>query len=143
MFSLFVFVLIIALLAALAWLAFKVAPRAMTFAHDGSRVLYTNTTGSTIVSGTSASVKALVTGTSGMCGIPVADIANGESGWLDVEGVFLLDKTTGQAYVAGTVLYWTGTALSSTSTSTSTRIGRAARSAASAATTAYVRLSPN
>lgn len=113
-----------------------------TYVHKGDRVPYLNSTGSTITSG---SVVRLVTGTSGCIGIAVADIANGDTGELEITNVHELDKTTGEAWTLLQVLYWDNSTskLTSTSSSAFTRAGRCAELAASAATVGKVRLSPN
>ncbi|HEY1190586.1 MAG TPA: DUF2190 family protein [Gemmata sp.] len=110
-----------------------------SFVHKGQRVPYTNATGSTIASGT---VVRIVTGTSGIIGIAVADIANGSAGELEVQGVHELDKTTGQAWTLGQVLYWNPSTskLTSTSSTAYTRAGRCGEAAASAATVGKVSL---
>ncbi len=107
----------------------------------GNRINYPNT-GSLIGS---KQVVVLASGTSGFCGISVTDIAaTTGTGELAIGGgderIWNLPKTSGQVYTIGQVLYWNAStgAVSSTATTTNTRIGRAAAAAASAATTVNI-----
>jgi predicted RecA/RadA family phage recombinase len=108
------------------------------YIHSGIRVPYTNATGSTIASD---AVVNIVTGTSGHAGVAMADIANGATGQLQVQGVVSLDKTTGEAMTLGQVVYWVTSTSKVSGTATSNhRIGRVAKAAGSAATSAEVNL---
>lgn len=105
----------------------------------GNRLLYTNT--STAI--TAGDVVVIASGTSGICGIALVDIAaTTGTGQVCIGGgdetVWSVTKTSGEAWTQGQVLYWDGSAVTSTSSTTFTRIGRAAYAAASAATTGYV-----
>lgn len=105
-----------------------------TFSNDGKRILYTNT-GSAIAAG---DIVVIRSGTSGVCGVAVTDIAaTTGTGQLETAGVHLLAKASG-AISYGALVY-RGTAGTVTTTSTSgTLLGWAAAAATTAATTAYV-----
>jgi predicted RecA/RadA family phage recombinase len=102
---------------------------------NANRLQHTNA--STAI--TAGSVVLLVSGTSGFIGIAVADIAASTgTGAVEVRGVqYGVDKTTGQAWTCGQVLYWNPITSKYTTTSSSafTRAGRAASAAGSSATT--------
>lgn len=110
----------------------------VTFYQEGRRQLYTNA-GSAIVAG---DVVILRSGTSGKCGVAVADIAaTTGTGQVETRGVFKTTaKTSGEAWTHGQVLYTDGTSITSTSSTTFTRVGTAVGTAASADTTAYFEL---
>lgn len=72
-------------------------------------------------------------------GVAVTDAASGAQVNIACDGVFTLAKTTGQAWTEGQILYWSGTAVTSTA-STNKIIGCATRAAASGDTTGVVRL---
>lgn len=103
--------------------------------NNGERILYTNA-GSAITAG---SLISLASGTTGMCGVAVVDIAaTTGTGIVDIKpGKHFTNapKATGEAFTLGQALFFDGTNLSGTSTTTSTRAGRAGAAAASAATT--------
>lgn len=104
---------------------------------DGKVVKYVNT-GSAIASG------AVVAFGSGV-GVAVTDIAatTGE-GSVQVEGVFLLAKATGTAWVQGDKLYWDASASKFTKTAlANTPAGVAYAAAASGDETGYVKLTDN
>lgn len=104
-----------------------------TYVNDAQRVSYSNT-GSAIAAGDVISV---VSGTSGIIGIAtVAIAATSGTGQMDIKGRWTMVKATGEAFTQGQVVYWDGTQLTGTATTTYTRAGRAAVAAASAATTA-------
>lgn len=106
-----------------------------TYQHAGLRVPYTNSSGSTIASGT---LVVLRSGTSGICGVTVADIANGETGQVSVAGVHALTAATG-AITQYALVYRKLSDGSITTTSTSnTLAGYAYAAKTTAATTAYV-----
>jgi predicted RecA/RadA family phage recombinase len=63
-----------------------------TFVAKGNRIPWTNSTGSTVASGTLVSVE---TGTSGFAGIAVTDIANGATGEVAVSGEHRVAKAAG------------------------------------------------
>ncbi len=108
-----------------------------TYYAPGARLTYSNT-GSAIVAG---DVIVLASGTTGMLAIALVAIA-ATSGTGEVaigghdERIWILPKSTGEAFTVGQLVYWDGTNLGGTSTTTSTRAGRIAEAAASAATTA-------
>ena len=93
---------------------------------------YTNT-GSAIAAGDAV---ILASGTSGYIGIAKGDIAaTTGTGTVQVRGLVNATKTSGEAFTIGQTVYYDGTALTGTSTTTSTRAGRIVEAAASAATT--------
>lgn len=110
-----------------------------SYKGEAGQVLHTNATGSTI---SSDEVVGLVTGTSGVIGVAIADIANGATGNLLVEGRVQKTKASGQAWTAYQVLYWDSgsSRLTTTSSSTFTRAGRAYKARASGDTTGEVLL---
>ncbi len=77
-----------------------------------------------------------------LVGVTLRPIAAGELGALAVDGVFDFTKNTGVAYTVGTILYWDDTNNVVTTTSAGNKsIGKVVRAAASADTTARIRLS--
>jgi len=101
--------------------------------QNGRIIDYVNGTGSLIASGSLVIFGVLF-------GIAVTDIADGETGAVELEGVFELTKATG-AIAQGAKVYWDGTAKKVTTTSTdNTAIGACAEAVISAATTAKVLL---
>lgn len=107
------------------------------YINEGKRITYSNT-GSAI---SSKDVVVVASGVSGIIGIALVDIAaTTGTGQLEITGRHTLPKATGEAFTLGQVLYWDGTQLTGTSTTTYTRAGRCASAAASAATTADVLL---
>lgn len=110
-----------------------------TFVHQGLRTTWTNTTGSTVTSG---SVVVLRSGLNGKIGIAVADIASGATGELSVGPglVHNLPKKVGDVFTHGGILYWdpSNTRLTTTFTAALTRAGTSDGVYASAATTANV-----
>ena len=113
-----------------------------TFYQAGNRIPYTNT--STAIS--AGDVVVLISGSTGFIGIAVTDIAattgTGElciGGW--PEGVHTLKKKTGDSFAVGTLVYWDSNNSRLTTTSSgNTRVGRCTATAASAATTANVKI---
>ncbi len=108
---------------------------ASTLYAKGSRVNYSNT-GSAIVAGDLIS---LVTGSSGMVAIAISAIpASTGTGEVSIGGpderLWTCPKATGEAFTLGQALYFDGTQLTGTNTTTYSRAGRAAAAAASAAT---------
>ena len=106
----------------------------------GGRIAYSNT-GSAIAAG---DLVIIASGTSGMVGIAVTDIAaTTGTGELNIGAgsedrvIKTTNKPSGEAWTQGQVLYTDGTNITSTSSTTFTRVGRAAFAAASADTTAY------
>jgi predicted RecA/RadA family phage recombinase len=123
-------------LIAIAVVVFGGAPAmaaGAVFVNNGKRILYSNT-GSAIVA---HDVIAIASGTTGRIGIALVDIAaTTGTGIVEIAGRHTLPKASGEAFTQLQLLYWDGTQLSGTSTTTSTRAGRAAVAAASADTTA-------
>ncbi len=108
---------------------------ASTLFAKGSRINYSNT-GSAIVAG---DLVAIVTGASGMVGIAVTAIpATTGTGELAIGGaderLWTCPKAGTEAFTLGQVLYFDGTQLSGTNTTTSTRAGRAGAAATTAST---------
>lgn len=107
---------------------------ATVFIKHGDEIPYTNGTGSKIAVNTPVLVGDLV-------GVALTDIANGDTGTLQLSGVALLPKATGQAWTQGAKLYWDDTAKKFTTTDTSnTLAGWAYAAAASGDTTGQVKL---
>ncbi len=105
------------------------------YVNDAHRVNYSNT-GSAI---SAQDVVVIASGTSGKIGIAISDIAASTgTGEVEVFGRFTLPKTTGEAFTQYQALYWDGSALTGTETTTYTYAGRAAAAAASADDTADV-----
>jgi predicted RecA/RadA family phage recombinase len=74
-------------------------------------------------------------------GVAVADVEPGSSGSFQVDGVWSLDKTTGEAWSVGQALYWDPSTSKVTSVAGSLkRIGVATAPASSPATTGNIRL---
>lgn len=109
-----------------------------TFYQEGYREDYSNA-GSAISAG---DIVVLASGTSGRVGVAVTDIAaTTGTGVVQVKGVFYTtSKASGEAWTHGAVLYTDGTNITTTSSTTFTRVGRAVGTAASAATTGYIAL---
>ncbi len=99
----------------------------------GDRITYANT-GSAITAG---SLISLASGATGMCAIAVVDIAASTgTGAVQIRGRFgNCPKASGEAFTQGQLIYFDGTNLTGTSSTTFTRAGRAGAAAASAATT--------
>lgn len=115
------------------------ADSAALLQDPGSRITYSNT-GSAI---TAKDVVPLVVGSSGCVGIAINDIAaTSGTGPVQIDGVWTLPKATGEAFTLGQMLYWddSNNNLTGTSSSTFYRVGRATAAAASAATTAPVKV---
>lgn len=76
-----------------------------------------------------------------MFGVAAVTAAQNAIATIDLEGVFTLDKTTGEAWTAGAALYWNDTTKKVTTTvGSNVKIGVAAAAAASADTVGNVRL---
>jgi len=110
-----------------------------TFVQPGGRLSYANA-GSAILSG---GVVVVRSGTSGMIGIAVTDIAattgSGEIAVGYPEKVHVLAKKSGDTFAMGDICYWsTGSSYITSTGSGNTRAGVAAAAAASAATTINV-----
>jgi predicted RecA/RadA family phage recombinase len=99
-----------------------------------------------IVAGSAISAGDVVV-TGGMIGIAIADIANGSTGSIAVEGVFKVTKIAGEAWVVGDKIGYDASATGFDKTFTPaagdvTTCGRAAVAAASADTVGYIKLTP-
>lgn len=107
----------------------------VSFHSTGKRQSYSNS-GSAIAAG---DIVILRSGTSGKVGVAVTDIAaTTGTGNVEVCGVYYTTaKASGEAWTDGLVLYTDGTSITSTSSTTFTRVGVAMGTAASAATTGY------
>lgn len=107
-----------------------------TLISEGRRLPYTNATSVTISAGAVVAVGDIV-------GIAVADIAAGDTGVLELQGVHQLAKASG-AIVQGEQLYWDASPGNLTTASTgNTKAGVAWAAATTAATTAQVLLNVN
>ena len=72
---------------------------AQNYVQEGDVLNYTNASGSTITSGA-----AVLIGT--WLGVALADIANGATGSVAIEGVFTVAKLGTDVVAAGALLYW-------------------------------------
>lgn len=103
-----------------------------TLYNTGKRIPYSNS-GSAIAEG---DIVSRVVGSTGVIGIAVSDIAaTTGTGELETEGVWTCPKASGEAFTDGQQLYFDGTQLTGTSSTTFTRAGRSVGAHASAATT--------
>ena len=75
----------------------------LTYRHEGIRISYANATGSTISSGD------VVVMNSRFIGIAVADIANGDTGVVEVKRCHNLDAKTADSWSQGAKVYWDDT----------------------------------
>lgn len=74
-------------------------------------------------------------------GVAETNLDSGETGAFILEGVFLLNKTSAQAWTVGAKIYWDNTNKECTTTATdNTLIGAATKAAANPSSTGYVRL---
>lgn len=109
------------------------------YVQDGDVLDYTNTSGSTITSGTPVVMGNII-------GVALADIANNATGAVAIDGVFTLPKVTGSAWTIGSKLLWDVSAGKFDVGSATPATGDvsvccvAAAAAASAATTGAVKL---
>ena len=109
-----------------------------TFVNNGKRIALV--AGADIAAG---ELCILRTGTSGVCGIAVADIANGATGEIEVCGVHKVTAETG-AWANGALLYRHATNKTLTTSSTSnTLAGHAVGAKTTASTVGYVLLNGN
>lgn len=98
---------------------------------------YANT-GSALAAGDMIS---LASGTSGYVGVVKGDIAaTTGTGTVQVRGLVNATKASGEAFTVGQAVFFDGTSITGTSTTTSTRAGRIAVAAASAAVTCVLDL---
>lgn len=75
---------------------------AKNYVQEGDVIDYANASGSTITSGTPVLIGARL-------GVALADIANGATGSVQVEGVFTVTKLGTDTVAAGALLYWDNT----------------------------------
>ena len=75
---------------------------AKNYVQEGDVIDYANASGSTIISGTPVLIGARL-------GVALADIANGATGSVQVEGVFTIAKLGTDNVAAGALLYWDNT----------------------------------
>ena len=75
---------------------------AKNYVQEGDVIDYANASGSTITSGTTVLIGARL-------GVALADIANGATGSVQVEGVFTIAKLGTDNVAAGALLYWDNT----------------------------------
>lgn len=78
------------------------------FWQNGGHLDYLNNTGADIEANTVITLGSRI-------GVAGANIPNGETGALIVEGVFELNKTDSTKIDAGTVVYWDGNGITATS----------------------------
>lgn len=95
---------------------------------DGTRISYTNSSGSTITSGSGVLVGAVLY-------VATADILNGEAGILARDGVYNLPKLSTDVVTQGAKLFWDNTNKRLTLTSTSNTFAGFAHSAAGSGVT--------
>lgn len=102
--------------------------------QDGKTIEYTNDTGATITSGSVVLINKRI-------GVATADIADGAVGILEVEGVFLLPKTSSDTVTQGALLYWDNTNKTLTTTETdNTLAGYAFADAGNGTTTVKIKI---
>ena len=103
--------------------------------QEGHTLLYTNSSGSPILSGAVIPLAQRIA-------IACVDIANNASGSMDLEGVFTIAKTTGQAMAQGAELYYdpATSKVTSVQSGTTKYAGIAAEAKLSADTSIAVRL---
>lgn len=102
--------------------------------QDGKTIQYTNTTGEIINSNTAILIGKRI-------GVAVSNIPNGETGILEVEGVFLLPKLSTDNISQGDILYWDNTNKRLTTTATgNTQAGYAFESAGSGTTQVKIKI---
>lgn len=89
------------------------------FISHGNTLDWTNGTGADVASGDGVMAGSLF-------GIAAGDIADGEQGVLNVNGVYELPKTASQAWTVGQKVYWTPGGAATTVASGNTLIGVAA-----------------
>lgn len=108
-----------------------------TLYQSGKRIPYTNSTTATIAAG---ALVIVLTGTSGMCGVVVADIAAGGVGEVQLCGVHKLTAVTGAISYGALVYRQASTGSITTTSSGATLAGIAIAAKTTASTEAYVLL---
>lgn len=107
---------------------------AKNYVQEGDVIDYANASGSTITSGTPVLIGARL-------GVALADIANGSTGSVQVEGVFTITKLGTDNVTAGALLYWDNTNKRLTTTASgNTLAGFAVAAAGSGATTVNIKI---
>jgi predicted RecA/RadA family phage recombinase len=111
------------------------------FVQEGKVIDYANSSGSTITAGTALAVGHMV-------GVALADIANGSSGPVAIEGCFTVPKVSAAVWVQGEKLIWDESAdafddsAATPATGDLTGAAIAMAAGANAETTAVVKLTP-
>ena len=107
---------------------------AKNYVQEGDVIDYANASGSTITSGTPVLIGARL-------GVALADIANGATGSVQVEGVFTIAKLGTDNVAAGALLYWDNTNKRLTTTASgNTLSGFAVAAAGSGVTTVNIKI---
>ena len=107
---------------------------AKNYVQEGDVIDYANASGSTITSGTTVLIGARL-------GVALADIANGATGSVQVEGVFTVTKLGTDTVAAGALLYWDNTNKRLTTTASgNTLAGFAVAEAGSGVTTVNIKI---
>lgn len=107
---------------------------AQNYVQEGDVLNYTNASGSTITSGA-----AVLIGT--WLGVALADIANGATGSVAIEGVFTVAKLGTDVVSQGAALYWDNTNKRLTTTvGSNTLVGYAFAAAGNGAATVQIKL---
>ena len=102
---------------------------AKNYVQEGDVIDYVNASGSTITSGTAVLIGARL-------GVALADIANGATGSVQVEGVFTVPKLGTDVVAAGALLYWDNTNKRLTTTASGNTLSGFAVGAAGSGVTA-------
>ena len=102
---------------------------ANNYVQEGDVIDYANASGSTITSGTPVLIGARL-------GVALADIANGATGSVQVEGVFTVPKLGTDVVAAGALLYWDNTNKRLTTTASGNTLSGFAVAAAGSGVTA-------
>jgi len=102
---------------------------AKNYVQEGDVIDYVNASGSTITSGTAVLIGARL-------GVALADIANGATGSVQVEGVFTVPKLGTDVVAAGALLYWDNTNKRLTTTASGNTLSGFAVAAAGSGVTA-------
>ena len=103
------------------------------FWQNGGHLDYLNSTGADIEANTVIALGSRI-------GVAGANIPDGETGALIVEGVFELDKTDSTKIDAGTVVYWDGNGITATSEESTVPAGYATNDAAADAEVVLVKI---
>ena len=102
---------------------------AKNYVQEGDVIDYVNASGSTITSGTAVLIGVRL-------GVALADIANGATGSVQVEGVFTVPKLGTDVVAAGALLYWDNTNKRLTTTASGNTLSGFAVAAAGSGVTA-------